>query len=111
MNKDVNLINYARRALSLAISYQLGHLEAVLAPELSGTAKPLTNLFSGCASVRAASSLPLKETDLSVYSQEQLDAIADQINNRPRKRLGVISPLAVCTEMPQYSLQHLALIH
>jgi IS30 family transposase len=30
-----------------------------------------------------------KGTDLSVYSQEQLDAIADEINNRPRKGLGV----------------------
>jgi IS30 family transposase len=30
-----------------------------------------------------------KSTDLSVYSQGQLDAIADEINNRPRKGLGV----------------------
>jgi IS30 family transposase len=30
-----------------------------------------------------------KGTDLSIYSQEQLDAIADEINNRPRKGLGV----------------------
>lgn len=29
-----------------------------------------------------------KGTDLSIYSQEQLDAIADQINNRPRKGWG-----------------------
>ena len=29
-----------------------------------------------------------KGTDLSIYSQEQLDAIADEINNRPRKGLG-----------------------
>ena len=36
-----------------------------------------------------------KGTDLSGYSQEKLDAIADQINNRPRKGLGVGSPLAV----------------
>jgi transposase, IS30 family len=33
-----------------------------------------------------------KGTDLSGYSQEQLDAIADQINNRPRKGLSVRSP-------------------
>ena len=32
---------------------------------------------------------------LSVYSQEQLDAIADEINGRPRKGLGVRSPLVV----------------
>ena len=29
-----------------------------------------------------------KGTELSVYSQEELDAIADEINNRPRKGLG-----------------------
>ena len=40
-----------------------------------------------------------KGTDLSGYSQEQLDAIADQINNRPRKGLGVRSPLAVYREL------------
>ena len=48
-----------------------------------------------------------KGTDLSGYSQEQLDAIADQINNRPRKGLGARSPLAVYRELllknPQYS--------
>jgi IS30 family transposase len=36
---------------------------------------------------------------LSGYSQEQLDAIADQINGRPRKGLGVRSPLAVDREL------------
>ena len=36
-----------------------------------------------------------KDTDLSVYNQEELDAIADEINNRPRKGLGVRSPLFV----------------
>ena len=34
-----------------------------------------------------------KGTDLSVHSQEQLDFIADEINNRPRNRLGRPSPL------------------
>lgn len=34
-----------------------------------------------------------KGTDLSVHSQEELDAIADQINNRPRNRLGWDSPI------------------
>ena len=36
-----------------------------------------------------------KGTDLSSYSQEQLDAIADEINNRPRKTLNAYSPLEV----------------
>lgn len=30
--------------------------------------------------------------DLSVYSQAQLDAVADQLNTRPRKTLGYITP-------------------
>ena len=33
-----------------------------------------------------------KGTELSIYSQEQLDAIADEINNRPKKGPGVRSP-------------------
>ena len=52
-----------------------------------------------------------KGTDLSVYSQEQLDAIADQINGRPRKGLGVRSPLAVYRELLLHSPQHSTLIH
>ena len=40
-----------------------------------------------------------KGTDLSIYSQEQLDAIADEINNRPRKGLGVRSPLSAYREL------------
>jgi len=34
-------------------------------------------------------------TDLSGYSQDQLDAIAEEINNRPRKTLNAYSPLEV----------------
>jgi IS30 family transposase len=40
-----------------------------------------------------------KGTDLSVYSQEELDAIADEINGRPRKGLGVRLPLAVYRDL------------
>jgi transposase, IS30 family len=36
-----------------------------------------------------------KSTDLSGYSQEQLDEIADRINCRPRKTLGWCTPLEV----------------
>lgn len=36
-----------------------------------------------------------KGTDFSSYSQEKMDAIAEQINNRPRKGLSVRFPLAV----------------
>ncbi|MDO8774717.1 MAG: IS30 family transposase [Burkholderiaceae bacterium] len=36
-----------------------------------------------------------KGTDLSGYSQQQLDAIADEINHRPRKTLGWASPIEV----------------
>lgn len=40
-----------------------------------------------------------KCTDLSGYSQEQLDAIADEINNRSRKGLDVRTPLAVYRQL------------
>jgi hypothetical protein len=50
-----------------------------------------------------------KGTDLAGYSQEQMDAIADEINNRPRKGLGVRSPQAVYTELLLNSPQHLTL--
>lgn len=33
-----------------------------------------------------------KKTDLSVYSQYELDLIADQLNQRPRKTLGFLTP-------------------
>lgn len=40
-----------------------------------------------------------KGTDLSHYTQAQLDTIADEINGRPRIGLGVRSPLAVYQEL------------
>jgi transposase, IS30 family len=46
-----------------------------------------------------------------VNGQEQLDAIADEINNRLSKGLGVRSPLAVYTELLFNSLQHSTLTH
>jgi IS30 family transposase len=46
-----------------------------------------------------------KGTDLSGYTQEQLDAIADEINGRPRKALGVRSPLSVYAELLAQSQQ------
>ena len=39
-----------------------------------------------------------KGSDLSIYSQEQLDAIAYSLNTRPRATLGGRTPLAVYTE-------------
>ena len=50
-------------------------------------------------------------TDLSIYSQEELDEIADEINNRPRKGLRVRSPLTVYRELLANSQQHSTLIH
>jgi len=52
-----------------------------------------------------------KGTDLSIHSQEQIDAIADQVNNRPRNGLGVRSPLAVYRELLLNSPQHSTPIH
>jgi len=51
-----------------------------------------------------------KGTDLSVHGQEQLDAIADEINARPHKRLGIRSPLAVYCELLINNPQHPTLI-
>jgi IS30 family transposase len=52
-----------------------------------------------------------KDTDLSGYPQQQLDAIADQINTRPRKGLGVHCPFAIYRELLLNSLQQSNLIH
>jgi IS30 family transposase len=52
-----------------------------------------------------------KDTDLSSYSPDQLDAIADEINARARKGLRSQSALAVYGELLNNSRQHSALIH
>ena len=52
-----------------------------------------------------------KGTDLSGYSQEQLDAIADEINNRPRKTLNAYSPLEVYREKLLNHHEAPAIIH
>jgi IS30 family transposase len=39
-----------------------------------------------------------KGSDLSIYSQKELDAIALSLNTRPRVRLGFESPLVVHTQ-------------
>jgi len=42
-----------------------------------------------------------KGTDLSVHSQEELDAIAFQLNMRPRKRFDFKCPIEVMSEVMQ----------
>ena len=42
-----------------------------------------------------------KKTDLSIYSQDQLDAIAASLNERPRKILKFLTPEEKIQEMLQ----------
>ena len=51
-----------------------------------------------------------KGTDVSVYSQEELDAIALELNMRPRKRFGFKCPIEVLGEVMQKAMvmQHAA---
>ncbi len=50
-----------------------------------------------------------KGTDLGVYSQDELDTIADSLNNRPRATHGFNTPLAVFA-LPGALCEHAALI-
>ncbi|EOW5844626.1 transposase, partial [Pseudomonas aeruginosa] len=45
-----------------------------------------------------------KGTDLSVHSQEELDAIALQLNMRPRKRFDFKCPIEVMGEVMQKAM-------
>jgi len=47
-----------------------------------------------------------KGTDLSVYSQRQLDKIADELNERPRKTLGFASPIDTLRRKLGVALTH-----
>lgn len=47
-----------------------------------------------------------KGTDLSGYTQQQLDAVADELNGHPRMTLGYSAPLEVYAQhLQQLSLQ------
>lgn len=48
---------------------------------------------------RLDSSVPPKGTDLSVHSQEELDAIALELNMRPRKRFDFKCPIEMMGEL------------
>jgi len=52
-----------------------------------------------------------KGTDLSVYTQAELDAIADSMNNRPRQTLGWDTPLQVFGRMLATALPQVAGVH
>jgi len=54
---------------------------------------------------------PADATKQVLDCPQQLDAIADEINDRPRKGLGVRSPLAVYRELLINNPQHSTLVH
>jgi transposase, IS30 family len=40
-----------------------------------------------------------KDTDLGVYREAELDAVATELNDRPRKRLGYAKPIELITDL------------
>jgi IS30 family transposase len=52
-----------------------------------------------------------KGTDLSIYSQDELDAIADSLNTRPRATHGFDTPLAVFSRMLAMAQQPSESVH
>jgi transposase, IS30 family len=52
-----------------------------------------------------------KGTDLSVYSQDELDVVADSLNNRPLATHGFNTPLAVFAHMLAIAQQPSNSIH
>lgn len=52
-----------------------------------------------------------KGTDLSIYSQDELDAIADSLNTRPRATHGFDTPLAVFSHMLAMAQQPSESVH
>ena len=52
-----------------------------------------------------------KGTDLSVFSQDELDVIADSLNNRPRATHGFNTPLAVFSHLLAMAQQPSISIH
>ena len=52
-----------------------------------------------------------KGTDLSIYTQEELDAIADSLNNRPRATHDWSTPLQVFSQTLAASHKAVASVH
>lgn len=52
-----------------------------------------------------------KGTDLNIYSQDELDTIADSLNNRPRATHDFTTPLAVFSHMLAMAQQLSKSIH